>query len=57
MGPDLWGGDDEWAERLVFIEPGEAGGEVAEEAGADGDVVGCRGCFDGDGRHDMTIVS
>lgn len=39
--PDLGRGDDEGAVGLGGVELFEAGGEGAEEAGADGDIVGC----------------
>ena len=55
--PDLGRGDDEGAVGLGGVELFEAGGEGAEEAGADGDIVGCRGRFDGNGRHDTAMVS
>ena len=57
MLPDLGGGDDEGAVGLGGIELGEALGEVAQEAGADGDVVGCGGRGDVDRRHVAYVTS
>ena len=57
MSPDVRGGDDEGAVGLALLEFGEAGGEGAEDAGGDSDIVGCGGRFDVDGRHDTSIVS
>jgi hypothetical protein len=56
--PDIWRGDDEGAEGIVFlIELFQPRIERAEEVRRDSHVVICGWRVDGNDRHDISIVS